>query len=47
MEGDLFKKMKTTFNLSFDLYQDFKENAYTKRGEKRSCQIKKLFFNYL
>jgi len=45
MVRDFFNKMKTTFNLSFDLYQDFKQNAYLVYAF--CCQIKKLFYNYL
>ena len=46
--GDNINIMKTTFELNFDFYQAFKQHGYTKIWKQlRSCQFKKLHFNYL
>ena len=45
--GDNINIMKTTFELNFDFYQAFKQHGYTNMKTKRSCQFKKLHFNYL
>ena len=46
--GDNINIRKTTFELNFDIYQAFKQHGiYKNMKTKKSCQFKKLHFNYL
>ena len=46
--GDNINIRKTTFDLNFDFYKAFKQAWVHKNMKiKRSCQLKKLLFNYL
>ena len=46
--GDNINIIKTTFELNFDFYQLLFNSVDTQKyGKKKSCQFKKLHFNYL
>ena len=47
MIGDYINIMKTTFDLNFDVYSTFKSMDSQKMETKRTCQLKKILFNYL
>ncbi len=44
MVGDNINKMKTTFDLNFDLYQAFKQHGYTKMWKQREAVNLKGFY---
>ena len=41
--GDYIYKIKTTFGLNFNLYQAFKQHAYTKHKKQKEAVNLKIF----